>query len=305
MLFAASQSTAATASEQCRQAFADVKTAQEALDAERAAQTFEQVEKSSACTVDNKIKLGRNVALIFYRLAYSRAGSPDEQKRLLDRALHYGRPWQVLAWAADLAMSAKRAEEYENAVTLYQDALDDIRDSKRTPKAPPPEVIAAIHKKAQAASLLSPTYVRQINRAGEPSGLSCTRFRGYEPRATAVPVQFEYNSTAFTQKGEKAVKDMLFYLRKQGEPDIQLIGHTDPRGTREFNQSLSLRRAAAVKDYLQKGGYRNAIRITGRGEDEPFKADDPEGYSEEERYQLDRRVELVRKSGVACSVASY
>ena len=49
--------------------------------------------------------------------------------------------------------------------------------------------------------------------------------------------------------------------------EIDVIGFTDTLGDRSYNQALSLRRAAAIRDTLVRDGIdRRAISIAGRGE---------------------------------------
>jgi OOP family OmpA-OmpF porin len=51
---------------------------------------------------------------------------------------------------------------------------------------------------------------------------------------------------------------------------ILAIGHTDRKGTKAYNQKLSERRAAAVKNYLVgKGIAPNRIHADGKGESKP------------------------------------
>ena len=50
-----------------------------------------------------------------------------------------------------------------------------------------------------------------------------------------------------------------------------------------------------AKDFLAAKGYRGGIRTIGKGKSEPFQPDDPTGYTQQERWQLDRRVELERQ----------
>ena len=47
---------------------------------------------------------------------------------------------------------------------------------------------------------------------------------------------------------------------------VEVIGHTDTVGSQDYNQQLSLKRAAAIRDRLAKEGVdRNSISIAGRG----------------------------------------
>jgi outer membrane protein OmpA-like peptidoglycan-associated protein len=70
---------------------------------------------------------------------------------------------------------------------------------------------------------------------------------------------------------------------------LQVEGHTDSVGTDEFNQTLSEKRADAVRDYLvQQGIAADSIESRGFGKTVPIASNDtPEGR------QQNRRVELV------------
>jgi outer membrane protein OmpA-like peptidoglycan-associated protein len=70
---------------------------------------------------------------------------------------------------------------------------------------------------------------------------------------------------------------------------LQIEGHTDSVGTDEYNQSLSEKRAEAVRDYLvQQGIAADSIEARGFGKTQPIASNDtPEGR------QQNRRVELV------------
>ena len=69
---------------------------------------------------------------------------------------------------------------------------------------------------------------------------------------------------------------------------VRLEGHTDERGTREYNLALGERRANAVRDYMVANGvpsYR--IETISYGEENPV------AYgSGESNWQQNRRVEL-------------
>ncbi|MDA1185308.1 MAG: OmpA family protein [Acidobacteria bacterium] len=69
---------------------------------------------------------------------------------------------------------------------------------------------------------------------------------------------------------------------------ITVSGHTDARGTTEYNQALSTRRAQAVADYLIGAGLPGDLfTVQGLGKSQPL---DP--GNTEEAHATNRRVEL-------------
>ena len=57
---------------------------------------------------------------------------------------------------------------------------------------------------------------------------------------------------------------------KYKEVTVQITGHTDSVGTKEYNSGLSTRRANAVRDYLvRKGVNPDSIVTLGFGETQP------------------------------------
>jgi outer membrane protein OmpA-like peptidoglycan-associated protein len=81
-------------------------------------------------------------------------------------------------------------------------------------------------------------------------------------------------------------------LRKYDRNDITIVGHTDAVGADSYNQTLSERRAVAVRDELTALGIPSQrIRAIGRGEFEP-RADN----GTEAGRQLNRRVEIMVQS---------
>jgi outer membrane protein OmpA-like peptidoglycan-associated protein len=72
---------------------------------------------------------------------------------------------------------------------------------------------------------------------------------------------------------------------------VQLVGHTDPRGTEEYNLGLGTRRADSVRGYLQRLGVSaGQLSETTRG------ALDATG-TDEASWRVDRRVDLELPSG--------
>jgi len=102
-------------------------------------------------------------------------------------------------------------------------------------------------------------------------------------------VSFDYNSadlqSAFMQTLDK-VSDIL---RRYPRSTIKITGHTDSRGSNEYNQRLSERRAESVASYLIDAGVSsNRIITEGAGETEPRASNESEAGR-----QLNRRVEML------------
>jgi outer membrane protein OmpA-like peptidoglycan-associated protein len=82
---------------------------------------------------------------------------------------------------------------------------------------------------------------------------------------------------------------LINVLNKYPDTDIKILGHTDNKGTAEYNQGLSERRANSVSGYLRNHGINSGrISTKGMGENDPIASND----TEEGRSQ-NRRVEFV------------
>lgn len=107
-----------------------------------------------------------------------------------------------------------------------------------------------------------------------------------------IPVQFVYREATFTPDGEKAANLLLQYLQLGKLSEVTLSGHADERGTEALNMELSRQRLKTVENYLRSGGYEGKLELVPQGKSEPFAGVDRTGFSREELFQLDRRVEL-------------
>lgn len=98
---------------------------------------------------------------------------------------------------------------------------------------------------------------------------------------------FDFDSSALRPEAREAV-DAHIALLKTNDRNVRLEGHTDERGTREYNMALGERRANSVRDYMVLNGipsYR--IETVSYGEERPV------AYgSGESNWSQNRRVEL-------------
>jgi OmpA-OmpF porin, OOP family len=83
-------------------------------------------------------------------------------------------------------------------------------------------------------------------------------------------ILFDTNKATFKKESIEILTSMTAIFKEYPESDFVIAGHTDSVGTDEYNQLLSERRAAAVRDYLISNGI-NADRLTtvGFGEGKP------------------------------------
>src|SRR3990170_1409419 len=77
-------------------------------------------------------------------------------------------------------------------------------------------------------------------------------------------VLFDFDKTAIKPDGAKILDRLVAFLKENPDRKVDLEGHTDWTGTDKYNEGLSLRRAASVKNYLLKKGV-DAGRIATRG----------------------------------------
>ena len=108
-----------------------------------------------------------------------------------------------------------------------------------------------------------------------------------------VMVYFEFDKSRFTPdpQTEKIVAEYKAWIDKHPESAVVVSGHTDNIGPGDYNQKLGLRRAEAVKEYLEANGITSGrINISSEGEDRPL-ADNTTG----EGRAKNRRAEISIK----------
>lgn len=102
-------------------------------------------------------------------------------------------------------------------------------------------------------------------------------------------IYFEYDSTVISSEGQSALNAHAEYLSLNSDKRMIIEGHTDERGTREYNLSLGERRSSAVADFLSASGVAGEqIEVRSYGEENPVALD-----HNESAWQLNRRVELI------------
>ena len=84
-------------------------------------------------------------------------------------------------------------------------------------------------------------------------------------------VHFEFNSDRLTPGSLSILDQAAYALNGQPGLNVRIAGHTDSVGSAEYNESLSMRRAKAVKYYLVTQGIASRrLSVIGYGESQPI-----------------------------------
>ncbi|MFA6233804.1 MAG: OmpA family protein [Bacteroidota bacterium] len=101
-------------------------------------------------------------------------------------------------------------------------------------------------------------------------------------------VYFDFDKATLQPASEVDLNRAVDWLKANPTVKVELAGHTDNVGAKDYNRKLSLDRAQAVMDYLvSKGVSPPRLRAQGLGMDEPITTNDTE-----EGRGMNRRVEF-------------
>lgn len=102
-------------------------------------------------------------------------------------------------------------------------------------------------------------------------------------------VYFNFDSSEILPESQAIIEANARALAGNRRAVTQLEGHTDERGSREYNIALGERRANAVRQVMIALGVSpQQIRLVSYGEERPAA-----GGQDEQSYALNRRVEIV------------
>jgi len=102
-------------------------------------------------------------------------------------------------------------------------------------------------------------------------------------------IYFDYDSATIPDQYRQLIELHAQYLAEHQNTQVVLEGHTDERGSREYNIALGERRAQAVKKIMLLFGVTDAqVQTVSFGEERPVAP----GH-DESAWSLNRRVEIV------------
>jgi outer membrane protein OmpA-like peptidoglycan-associated protein len=105
---------------------------------------------------------------------------------------------------------------------------------------------------------------------------------------------FDYNKTDLNKESFAELNRLVDMMKQNPKMKIAIGGHTDSKGSDEYNIKLASDRAEAVKAYLTKKGISgNRMSIKTLGKSDPLTANEenPDGAA------LNRRVDITFDDG--------
>lgn len=108
-------------------------------------------------------------------------------------------------------------------------------------------------------------------------------------------VLFDFDKSDIRADAEPVLAQLIKVLINYSSPEVEISGHTDAKGSDDYNQALSERRAVSVSTYLSDHGVDEDNLVTiGKGEAEPVAPNEQaDGSDDPEGRQKNRRVEFV------------
>lgn len=102
-------------------------------------------------------------------------------------------------------------------------------------------------------------------------------------------ILFDFDSSALREDARGNLSEFAESMEEFEESNILIVGHTDSKGSEEYNQKLSDRRADSASNFLiEQGVAAERLTSVGRGETEPVATNETA-----EGRQQNRRVEVA------------
>uniref|UniRef100_Q47IW0 OmpA/MotB n=1 Tax=Dechloromonas aromatica (strain RCB) TaxID=159087 RepID=Q47IW0_DECAR len=134
--------------------------------------------------------------------------------------------------------------------------------------------------------------------AAAPAGAAAAGVKPSGEKITvAADALFDFNKAVLRPAGKAKLDELVSKAKAIKLEVILAVGHTDRIGSDSYNQKLSEKRAAAVKEYLvAKGIEANRVYTEGKGEKQPVTGDKCKGNAKTKALidclQPDRRVDI-------------
>lgn len=148
---------------------------------------------------------------------------------------------------------------------------------------------ASTTKKQEETGQTQATQQGQVGAAQAEKGFTGSPFDDPNNPLSKHTVYFDFDKSEIHQGDRDIIIAHANYLLAHPNTKVVLEGHTDERGTREYNIALGERRAKAVSQLMQlQGVAKSQIDVVSFGKERPVAL----GH-DEASWHLNRRVEIT------------
>ncbi len=134
-----------------------------------------------------------------------------------------------------------------------------------------------------------------VGKAGENGGVTDKPIN-FDPQGSDSgkidglhTIYFDYDKAGLTAEAKKLIAENIEWIKKNDKSTIQIEGHTDERGSVEYNLALGDRRAKAVRKYLVDSGIDGKrLKVISYGKEKPVMTGDSESA-----FSKNRRANFV------------
>ena len=183
-------------------------------------------------------------------------------------------PLLVLSAAVLTACPRRRPAAPAPTPAVNQDSIDAAARTRDS---------LAARDRARQDSIAAADRARQDSIANAQRAVTEAR------NALTAPISFAYDQSEISDEARATLDAKLPILNANPGVRIRVAGHTDSRGSDEYNLALGQRRAASVKRYLtQHGVDAGRIDIISYGEERPIaQGDDESAWSQNRRAEFE------------------
>ncbi len=193
----------------------------------------------------------------------------------------------------EVALAKAQQKHYDALTKTLSEQRNMLLIEARTKEA------QSFKQEAQSSRLEAETFREQAEMSKLEAEAARTSLETYKSKETSRgtvlvldDLLFDSGGAALHLGSQKNLDPLIHYLQESPRRKVTIGGHTDSVGEDAYNQTLSLRRADAVRDYLIRSGIdENRIITRGHGEFYPVATN-----STREGRQLNRRVEILIKN---------
>ncbi len=143
--------------------------------------------------------------------------------------------------------------------------------------------------RAEAARRQRDQFVADSIAAARAAAESAARDAESMRMTISTAVHYDFDKADLREDTRQALDQKIPILTANPSLMIRIAGHTDSRGSGEYNLQLGQRRAAAARDYLQaRGVSANRIELVSYGEERPVCQSQDEGcWSQNRRAEFE------------------